>query len=105
MLRPGSVCVLLALAAGLGAAPALAQTRHPARVRRVYSAPPLTIHRRSYLDPGVIAPVGSQNSYVWAVTQPGQDMMEQGFGRSKFGNETLPGRYFRSGRPEALVRF
>ncbi|HUZ67090.1 MAG TPA: hypothetical protein VMU56_05440 [Beijerinckiaceae bacterium] len=100
----GPVLVLLAAGIGLSAAPALAQTRHPVRVRRVYTAPPLTVHRRSYLDPGVMAPVGSENSYVWAVTQPRQDMMEQGFGRSKFGNETLPGQFL-PGRPEALIEF
>ena len=97
MRRIGSVFFLMALGLAAGSAPALAQGR-------AYAAPPLTIHPRSFLDPGVIAPVGSENSYVWAVTQPHDDLMEQGFGRSKFGNETLPGQFL-PGRPEALIHF
>lgn len=107
MRRLASVLVLLAAGVGLSASPALAQRRHAVRVAHfAATAPPLTVHGRSFLDPGVVAPVGSETHYVQDIMQPSQDLMEEGFGRSKFGNETLPGRYILvPGRPEPLFEF
>ena len=70
------------------------------------TAPPLTVQRRSFLDSGNVVPVGSMHNYV--ISQPGgpaNNPMEEGFGRSKFGNETLPGRFETPGRSVNLLTY
>jgi hypothetical protein len=79
--------------------------RHHARVRIAhYPAPPLTVRRRSFLDPGNVVPVGSLSNYMIDNTifirTP-----DQNFARSKFGNETLPGPFDLPGRQEPIFEF
>lgn len=67
-------------------------------------APPLTIQRRSFLDPGPVVPVGSMSNYVAAGTSlnvPVYNMSQPG----AFGRETLPRRFDPPGRPQPLVEF
>jgi hypothetical protein len=69
-----------------------------------YAAPPLVVHGRSFLDPGNVVPVGSENRYVVESTLFNRtpDQMNQ---RSKFGNEALPGPFDLPGRPEPIFEF
>ena len=91
MRRIASIALCATALAAL-ALPAEARVRHPRqRVVMVDTfAPPLTIQKRSFLDPGPVVPVRSLQQYVTVGTGPAQNPMEQGFGRSKFGNEALP---------------
>jgi hypothetical protein len=98
------------LLAAFAAVPAVAAThhvRHHARMHVVqHQAPPLTVRRRSFLDPGNVVPVGSQSNYMTDNTiflrTP-----DQNFARSKFGNETLPGPFdlVGAGRQQPLFEF
>jgi hypothetical protein len=67
-------------------------------------APPLTVRGRSFLDPGNVVPVGSQNAYV-AESTTFNRTTDQLYARSKFGNETLPGPFDLPGRQEPLFEF
>ena len=88
-----------ALAGLLASEIAVAQTR----VREV--APPLTIQRRSFLDPGPVVPVGSRNRYVQSITTLAVPVYaEIGVGHG-FGYETLPRRFDPPGRPQPLFEF
>ena len=94
-----------ALALGLLAAPAaFAQPRHRAHLA-AKQAPPLTITRRSFLDYGTQAPVGSLQQYMvantlWNVTPADANSISH-FG----GFENLPGRFGIGGRQEPLFTF
>ena len=96
------------LLAALAVMPTVADAqpaRHHARVRVArHAAPPLTVHRRSFLDPGNVVPVGSQSNYMTDNTifirTP-----DQNYARSKFGNETLPGPFDLPGRQEPIFEF
>jgi hypothetical protein len=68
------------------------------------SPPPLIVRRRSFLDPGNVVPVGSQNAYVSESTIFNRTT-DQLYARSKFGNETLPGPFDLPGRQEPLFEF
>jgi hypothetical protein len=69
------------------------------------AAPPLTIQRRSFLDPGVVAPVGSRSRYVQAITSLAVPVYADiGVGHG-FGYETLPRRFDPPGRPQPLYEF
>lgn len=83
----------------LFAAAAEAQSR-----ARQPMAPPLTIQRRSFLDPGPIVPVGSMSNYVSAGTSlnvPVYNMSNPG----AFGRETLPRRFDPPGRAQPIAEF
>ncbi len=67
-------------------------------------APPLTVRGRSFLDPGNVVPVGTNNAYVLDSTTFNRTP-DQIYDRSKFGNETLPGPFDLPGRQEPLVEF
>ncbi|MBX9738774.1 MAG: hypothetical protein K2X62_01815 [Beijerinckiaceae bacterium] len=87
--------------AGLTMFASLAEAQNRARQPL---APPLTIQRRSFLDPGPIVPVGSMSNYVAAGTSlnvPVYNMSSPG----AFGRETLPRRFDPPGRPQPLVEF
>jgi hypothetical protein len=87
---------------------ASAQTmrHHHPRVAEQYNdeRPPLTVNRRSFLDPGPVVPVGSMSNYVTASTVFGQTP-DQYFLKSQFGNEVLPAPLEVPGRQEPIVQF
>jgi len=70
----------------------------------IYARPPLTINKRSFLDPGPVVPVGSESAYMvqntYFATTP-----DQNFARSKFGNEALPQPLEVPGRPQPVYQF
>ncbi len=66
--------------------------------------PPLTVNKRSFLDPGPVVPVGSMSNYVTMNTVFGQTP-DQNFLRSAFGNEVLPGPFSVPGRPSPVLEF
>jgi hypothetical protein len=66
--------------------------------------PPLTVNKRSFLDPGPVVPVYSMSNYVTAITIFGQTP-DQNFLRSAFGNEVLPGPFSVPGRPSPVLQF
>jgi hypothetical protein len=102
--------VLAAAALAALTASANAQTkprhRHPPQVAERYNdeRPPLTVNRRSFLDPGPAVPVGSMSNYVTANTIFNQPVARN-FLRSPFGNEVLPGPLEVPGRPQPVVEF
>jgi hypothetical protein len=105
------VFVAAAFAALTATASAQTQTQtqvrtHRSRVATTYygERPPLTVNRRSFLDPGPAVPVGSMSNYVTANTIFNRTP-DQNFARSKFGNETLPWPLEVPGRPSPLVEF
>lgn len=90
--------------------PASAQTK--ARTHRMppvavaYSGerPPLTVNKRSFLDPGPVVPVGSMSNYMTANTTFNRTP-DQVARRSKFGNEELPWPLEVPGRPSPVYEF
>ncbi|ACB94826.1 hypothetical protein [Beijerinckia indica] len=66
--------------------------------------PPLTVNRRSFLDPGPVVPVGSLNNYVTANTTFNRTP-DQTFQRSRFGNENIPAPLQVPGRDAYILRF
>ncbi len=66
--------------------------------------PPLTVNKRSFLDPGPAVPVGSESAYMvqntYFATTP-----DQNFARSKFGNEALPQPLEVPGRSSPIFQF
>jgi hypothetical protein len=84
-----------------------AQTRqHRQTVAQQYTAerPPLTVNRRSFLDPGPVVPVGSMSNYVTANTIFVQTS-DQNYARSKYGNAELPHPLEVPGRPQPVLEF
>lgn len=66
--------------------------------------PPLTVNRRSWLDPGPAVPVGSMESYVTETTGFNQTP-DQAYFPSRFHEDDLPRPLYPTGRPEPLVEF
>ena len=88
------VSIVLAAAALVSLAGANAQAKprprhHPQVAENYDERPPLTVNRRSFLDPGPAVPVGSMSNYVTANTIFNRTP-DQIFARSAFGNELLP---------------
>ena len=102
------VLAAAALAAFTASANAQAKPhhRHYPRVAAGYrdERPPLTVNRRSFLDPGPVVPVGSLSNYVTANTIFNRTP-DQVFARSLFGNELLPWPLEVPGRPQPVVEF
>ena len=73
-------------------------------VRYSNERPPLTVNKRSFLDPGPVVPVGSMSNYVTMNTVFHQTP-DQNFLRSAFGNEVLPGPFSVPGRPSPVLEF
>jgi hypothetical protein len=102
--------VFSAAAFGWLAASATAQAKprhrhYPQAAERYYDErPPLTVNRRSFLDPGPVVPVGSMSNYVTANTIFNRPVARN-FPRSPFGNEVLPGPLEVPGRPQPVVEF
>lgn len=93
------------------AASAQTQPRHNSQHRKhvtpvVYQdeRPPLTVNKRSFLDPGPVVPVGSMSNYVTANTIFNRTP-DQTFARSKFGNEELPWPLEIPARSGPLIEF
>ena len=99
---------LFLLGAGLALLPVAAnaaQRRHSAAAPLV-TAPPLTVRPRSFLDPGVNAPVGSgPPQYVWVIDRPRNDLSDEGGQAWRYGGQTLPGPFTAPGRPEPIADF
>ena len=101
--------VLAAAALAAFTAAANAQTtrhRHHTRVAEPYNdeRPPLTVNRRSFLDPGPAVPVGSMSNYVTANTIFNRTP-DQIFDKSAFGNELLPQPLEIPARAGPLIEF
>lgn len=105
---PSIVLAAAALAAFTVAAGA--QTaRHRHHAPRVAAAPnderpPLTVNRRSFLDPGPVAPVYSAPNYVAQNTIFGRTS-DQYFAKSLYGNDLLPDPLRVPGRPQPVLEF
>ena len=90
---------LLLIGASALATLTLAGDLAQAQTRLREAAPPLTIQRRSFLDPGPVAPVGSQNRYVQSITTLAVPMYAEIGVPGRFGYDTLPRRFDPPGRP------
>jgi hypothetical protein len=77
---------------------------HYAAAPVVYARPPLTVNKRSFLDPGPVVPVGSESAYMVQNTYFAQTP-DQNNQRSKFGNEALPRPLEVPGRPAPIYEF
>ncbi|MGO9008269.1 MAG: hypothetical protein ACLQIQ_18675 [Beijerinckiaceae bacterium] len=90
-------------------APANANTKHRLHRHAVHvvdfydQRPPLTVNRRSWLDPGPVVPQGNMQHYVEANTS--LNLTPDQMYTDKFGNDLLPRRFDPPGRPEPLVEF
>ncbi|MGH6839296.1 MAG: hypothetical protein ACREDT_10960 [Methylocella sp.] len=104
------ISIVLAAAALAGLTPAAnAQTtrhrhRTPVAARYYDERPPLTVNRRSFLDPGPMVPVGSLSNYVTANTIFNRTP-DQYYLKSQFGNDRLPQPLEVSGRPQPVLEF
>jgi hypothetical protein len=99
-----AVAALLALSLDASAQSRPRQQRQPAAADFYTDAPPLTVKRRSFLDPGPVVPVGSMSNYVTSSTVFGRTE-DQTYAKSFFGNESLPAPLEVPGRPVPLVQF
>jgi hypothetical protein len=87
---------VMALAAGTLAFGALAEARplhhrhvrHGYSVRVAHATPEITVRKRSFLDPGNVVPVGSENHYMDQGTIYIQTPSPT-YRREEFGEETL----------------
>ncbi len=72
----------------------------------VYSSdePPLTVNKRSWLDPGNVVPQGSEENYVTANTGFNQTPDEAYF-PSRFEEDNLPHPLYPTGHTKPLVDF
>jgi hypothetical protein len=103
------IATLVLAAVAVAAAAASAQTkakqrRSPLVEQYANQAPPITVKKRSFLDPGPVVPVGSLSNYVTATTVFNRTE-DQTFKRSLFGNEALPAPLEIPARAQPLVTF
>ena len=101
------VLAAAALAAFTASANAQTKPRHRHRqqvAERYDERPPLTVNRRSFLDPGPAVPVGSMSNYVTANTIFNRTP-DQIFDKSAFGNELLPSPLEIPARAGPLIEF
>jgi hypothetical protein len=94
-------------AALLASAPnALAYHRHHHYAAPVYSndEPPLTVEKRSWLDPGNQVPVGAEQNYVTASTGFNQTP-DEAYYPSRFHEDFLPRPLYPTGEPRPVVYF
>lgn len=99
--RPFIIALTTCLA-GLFATANLAEAQ--TRNKRTAQSRPLTVQKRSFLDSGRVVPVGSESRYV-SDTVNYQRTTDYYYARSRYGNETLPGRFDNPGRGGALFNF
>ena len=69
------------------------------------SGPPLTVNRRSWLDPGPVAPRGTGNNYVTANTAEFSKSQIDIQQPDNFGKDVLPGQPYVPGRSQPVVEF
>ncbi len=105
-IRSFSLAAIVAMSVLASGASAATKTPHHRPNGIVYNdpRPPLTVNKRSWLDPGPVVPQGSMQDYVTENTIFNQTPDQADY-RSRFGNETLPGRFDLPGRREPLVEF
>ena len=99
--------IVAGLAVGFVAQDASARPRKyraPAYVDDSTQALPLTVNRRSFLDPGPVAPVGTGQNYVSANTIFNKTP-DQAYEPSRFGGEVLQGQPYVPGRTVSVVEF
>ncbi len=103
--------VLLALGLAFAAlavlnAPAAAKPKHHHRHVAAYvdRRPPLTVNKRSWLDPGPVVPVGREESYVTQSTIFNQTPDEAYF-PSRFHEDAMPRPLYVPGSMTPLVEF
>ena len=78
---------------------------HPhVAVQYIDERPPLTVNRRSFLDPGPVVPVGSMSSYMTENTFFNRTP-DQYFLKSEFGNEVRPQPLEVPGRAEPIIEW
>ena len=65
---------------------------------------PLTVNRRSWLDPGPVAPQGNGTAYVAASTQFARTQ-DRIFDPDKFGNDVIVGQPYVPGRTVPVAQF
>ncbi len=103
-----SVAALLGALVAVGTSVSLADARPRSRaVDTDYytdTAPPLTVNRRSFLDPGPVVPPNSQNNYVTSNTIFNKTP-DQVFAPSQFGNASLPQPLEVPGRNASFYEF
>jgi hypothetical protein len=76
---------------------------HPPVVPQFHDErPPLTVTKRSFLDPGPVGSLGSTSRYMTATTYYSRTA-DQNFLKSEFGNEVLPAPLEVPGRPQAVL--
>lgn len=99
------------LAASLAASFAVGDASAKPRHRQVAPADegytqelPLTVNRRSFLDPGPVVPTGTGQNYVAAQTEFNrtEDRIRD---PDKFGNDTLQGQPYVPGRTVPVAEF
>lgn len=105
--------VLLALGLAFAAlavlnAPAAAKPKHhhPHRHLAVYrdSRPPITVTKRSWLDPGPVVPVGTEQAYVTQSTIFNQSP-DQAYFPSRFHEDAMPRPLYVPGSMYPLIEF
>ena len=94
----GAAVALALFGTGLAAA----QDRHVRHVRVVHvrnpallaeiKAPPLTVRKRSFLDPGNVVEVGADNEYLTANTTENRPIYNS-FSPARYGESTLTRRF------------
>ncbi len=88
---------------------ASAQGRHHTYVMAAndLNSLPLTVNRRSWLDPGNSAPAGGGNgpAYMQATTAEFAKTPDRIYAPDKFGNSALPGQPYVPGRSVPVVSF
>jgi hypothetical protein len=78
--------------------------RSPLVAQFANDPPPLTVKKRSFLDPGPVVPVGSMSNYV-TINTIFNRTEDQTFARSLYGNEALPAPLEIPARVQPLVVF
>ncbi|MGH6812338.1 MAG: hypothetical protein ACREDM_08350 [Methylocella sp.] len=100
-----AAAALTALAASANAQTKPRHRHYPQLADRYHGErPPLTVNRRSFLDPGPMVPVGSMSNYVTASTIFNRTP-DQLFDKSAFGNELLPAPLEIPARAGPLIEF
>ncbi len=95
LLLGSAIAASLVLTAGVASAQTTKKKVHHYRYPAPVAAnegivrPPLTVNKRSFLDPGPVVPLGSESNYMVQNTYFARTP-DQNYARSKFGNEALP---------------
>jgi hypothetical protein len=108
LLLGSAVAASLVFAAGAANAQTKKKVHHyyraPVAANDDIVRPPLTVNKRSFLDPGPVVPVGSESNYMVQNTYFARTP-DQNYARSKFGNEALPQPLEVPGRPQPVLQF